>query len=120
MRKVGVSDSPASVYLEEQIEVFQSQLDSHKLRFNEVVSTQGEEAALRDWSAERIAQYGEVLRVLKSAQKRGGDYASFLRGTAINAAEILRDFETPRWKYLAFSMILQTLAECSAMESVSS
>lgn len=116
MRKVGVSDSAAGEHLETMIGVYQSHLDAHKMRFDEAASTLGVESAIRDCS-ERVAQYDEVLRVLKEAQAGGGNYTAFLRGAAINASEALRNFDTPRWKHLAFSMILQTLSECSAMEA---
>lgn len=108
MRKVGVAEGP----LEGKVGLFTAELESNLRRLEALASSGGLEAVAGSREADRVAQYSEVVRILGAA---GEDLDAWAAGVALEARDVLRSGDAPRWRLLAHADVLDVLAECLSL-----
>lgn len=116
MRKVGSSKTSSDARLEGRISSFAAELDRHTADFQGSLQANGVGSALQRNSAERVAQYEEVVRILSSYGESQEDYGRCVVDLVPKVVEAMRDPSCPRWRVLALADVLEVLAECARVE----
>lgn len=116
MRKVGSSKTSSDARLESRVGMFAAELDRYTAEFHATLQSNGVGSALQKNSAERVAQYEEVVRVLSSYGEGQEDYGRCVVDLVPEVVEALRNPSCPRWRALALADVLDTLMGCAMSE----
>lgn len=115
MRKVGSSKTSSDARLEGKVASFAGELDRVTAEFQALLQSNGAGSALQKNSAERVAQYEEVVSILSSYGEGQEDYGKCVVDLVPVVVEALRDASSPRWHRLALADVLEVLVECDGL-----